>query len=99
MSFKLFWLLVWHIFEQDWANDDDGSKQCITNSVSWAVQEVLANEKAQASNPANEEVDLDELMDVSALWDLFLIISTMRCYASLLSLCQTDLLPLCRIQS
>lgn len=30
-----------------------------------AVQEVLANEKAQASNPANEEVDFDDLMDVS----------------------------------
>ncbi|KAG2257744.1 hypothetical protein Bca52824_077038 [Brassica carinata] len=26
-------------------------------------KEVLANEKAQSSNPANEEVDLDELMD------------------------------------
>lgn len=31
-----------------------------------AVQEVLANEKAQGSRPANEEVDLDELMDVSS---------------------------------
>ena len=29
-------------------------------------QEVLANEKAQSSNHVNEEVDLDELMDVSA---------------------------------
>jgi hypothetical protein len=26
-------------------------------------KEVLANEKAQGSNPVNEEVDLDELMD------------------------------------
>lgn len=31
------------------------------------VQEVLANEKAQGSRPVNEEVDLDDLMDVSAL--------------------------------
>ena len=30
------------------------------------LQEVLANEKAQSSNHVNEEVDLDELMDVSA---------------------------------
>jgi hypothetical protein len=30
-------------------------------------KEVLANEKAQGSNPVNEEVDLDELMDVSAM--------------------------------
>lgn len=37
-----------------------------------AVQEVLANEKAQASNPANEEVDLDDLMDVS-LSTLFIL--------------------------
>lgn len=30
------------------------------------MQEVLANEKAQSSSHVNEEVDLDELMDVSA---------------------------------
>ena len=35
------------------------------------VQEVLANEKAQSSNPVNEEVDLDELMDVSAIVSYF----------------------------
>lgn len=40
------------------------------------VQEVLANEKAQSSNPANVEVDLDELMDVSAdvsCWTVYLV--------------------------
>lgn len=29
------------------------------------LQEILAQEKAKASASANEEVDLDELMDVS----------------------------------
>ena len=35
-------------------------------------QEVLANEKAQSSKHVNEEVDLDELMDVSAILSYFL---------------------------
>lgn len=34
------------------------------------MQEVLANEKAQSSKHVNEEVDLDELMDVSAIMSL-----------------------------
>ena len=37
----------------------------------FVVQEVLANEKAQGSRPVNEEVDLDELMDVSSMGALF----------------------------
>lgn len=40
------------------------------------VQEVLANEKAQSSNSANVEVDLDELMDVSenvSCWTVYLV--------------------------
>ena len=31
------------------------------------IQELMAQEKAQASATANEEVDLDELMDVSRI--------------------------------
>lgn len=34
-------------------------------NYSFVHQEVLAQEKAQASSTSNEEVDLDELMDVS----------------------------------
>lgn len=38
------------------------------------MQEVVANEKAQASRPANQEVDFDELMDVKCLAALFWIL-------------------------
>lgn len=46
------------------------------------VQEVLANEKAQGSRPVNEEVDLDDLMDVSALQCALSLNPSFICFSS-----------------
>lgn len=58
------------------------------------------NEKAQSSNPANEEVDFDELMDVSVV-GIALNCSFISVFEilMLLSLWETDLLMFCMIQS
>lgn len=52
---------------------------------------MLAQEKAHASSTSNQEVDLDELMDVS--WSMnYIALQNISCYSHglIVSLCQQD---------